>query len=90
MRLELEETGEFECGRFLGFSLEVENLDRFYEASIGKGIVFTGTPEKQCWGGYMTHEIDSSQNTFSIVQIRRRHVEFYSRSKVCIELIVRE
>lgn len=68
--LELEEIGEFECGRFLGFSLETENIDKYYKESKRKGIVFTGPPELQSWGGLMTHLIDCSENTFSIVQVK--------------------
>ncbi len=67
--LEVEVKGEFECGKFLGFSLEVEDIQTFYEASQKQGIEFTGPPEKQFWGGLMTHIVDSSKNIFSIVQV---------------------
>ncbi len=68
--LELEEKGEFECGRYLGFSLEVDDINEFYLVSKGKGVTFTGTPEKQAWGGLMTHVVDCNQNSFSIVQTK--------------------
>ncbi len=67
--LEIEEKGEFECGTFLGFSLEVDNIDIFYATAQKQGVHFTGPPEKQSWGGLMAHIIDSSKNTFSVVQI---------------------
>ena len=67
--IELQEQGEFECGNFLGFSLEVDDIDWFYNKSLGKGIKFTGPPEKHIWGGIMTHIEDCSGNTFSIVQV---------------------
>ena len=43
--LEIEENGEFECGSFLGFSLEVEDIDEYYEASKQKGMNFTAPPK---------------------------------------------
>ena len=68
--IEPQEKGEFECGHFLGFSLEVDNIQSFYETHLLKGITFTGPPEKQFWGGIMTHIKDCNDNTFSIVQIK--------------------
>lgn len=66
--LEAQEQGEFECGRFLGFSLGLSDIQHFYEEGIKKGISFTGPPEQQTWGGVMTHLEDCNGNTFSIVQ----------------------
>ena len=66
--LELEEENEFESGRFLGFSLEVKDIELFYNESLELGLKFTHPPEKQNWGGTMTHVIDCSGNTFSMVQ----------------------
>ena len=34
-----------------------------------KGVEFVGPPEKQAWGGIMTHVRDVSDNTLSIVQM---------------------
>ena len=59
-------------GRFLGFSLEVKDMDHFYQKSIELGIIFTGPPEEQVWGGIMTHVIDCSGNTFSVVQVENK------------------
>ena len=59
-------------GRFLGFSLEVKDMDNFYQKSIELGIIFTGPPEEQVWGGIMTHVIDCSGNTFSVVQVENK------------------
>ena len=67
--IEPEEKGEFESGRYLGFSIEVENLNQFYTRLNGSGVKFTCAPEQQSWGGLMTHIIDPSNNTFSIVQV---------------------
>ena len=68
MMIELEEKGEFESGRFLGFSLLVKDIYSAYNTFLEKGIEFTGPPEKQPWGGVMTHIIDDSGNSFSLVQ----------------------
>ena len=59
-------------GRFLGFSLEVKDMDNLYQKSIELGIIFTGPPEEQVWGGIMTHVIDCSGNTFSVVQVENK------------------
>ena len=59
-------------GRFLGFSLEVKDMDHFYQKSIELGIIFTAPPEEQVWGGIMTHVIDCSGNTFSVVQVENK------------------
>ncbi|AXN30722.1 hypothetical protein CKF94_06270 [Vibrio coralliilyticus] len=67
--LEGEESGEFEAGRFLGFSLEVKNIRSFYETLTARDVEFTGPPEKQLWGGLMTHIVDCNKNSFSIVQV---------------------
>lgn len=68
LMIEPQETGEFECGRFLGFSLETKNIAKSYETLRSNGVRFTGPPEKQTWGGTMTHIIDCSGNSFSLVE----------------------
>lgn len=65
--LESHEEGDFEAGRYLGFSLVAEDIDAFYEAARARGVSFTGPPQKQSWGGVMTHVTDCSGNVFSIV-----------------------
>lgn len=66
--IEAEEQGEFETGRFLGFSLVVADISAAYQAWLAKGVTFTGPPETQEWGGIMTHIVDCSGNSFSLVQ----------------------
>ena len=66
--LETQEPGEFACGRYLGFSLEVEDLTGFYHECSKRGVLFTNAPKKQDWGGVMTHLKDCDGNTFSVVQ----------------------
>ena len=66
--LEPQERGEFECGRYLGFSIEVEDIFLFYAECQKRGVSFTAAPQIQHWGGTMTHIKDCSGNTFSVVQ----------------------
>ena len=66
--LEPEEPGEFECGRYLGFSVSVADIAQYYQDALTRGVEFTGPPVAQEWGGVMTHIRDCSGNTFSIVQ----------------------
>ena len=66
--LEPIEVGEFEAGRYLGFSLEVPDIHEIYDKLSGMAN-FTGPPESQPWGGMMTHVSDSSGNILSIVEI---------------------
>ena len=68
--LEPEEVDEFECGRYLGFSVSIENLDQFHLDACDRGVEFTGPPERQDWGGTMTHICDCSGNTFTVVEQR--------------------
>ena len=44
-------------GRFLGFSLEVKDMDHFYQKSIELGIIFTGPPEEQVWYGLFSFRL---------------------------------
>lgn len=66
--LEPQERVEFECGRYLGFSVEVEDIFLFHGECQRRGVSFTTAPEAQDWGGFMTHIKDCSGNTFSVVQ----------------------
>jgi len=66
--LEPTEAGEFEVGRYLGFSLEVDDIQAFY-LRLKDEVAFSGQPESQPWGGTMTHVTDVNGNTLSIVQV---------------------
>lgn len=67
--LEYVEPGDFESGRYLGFSLEVDDIESFYNRHT-QNVNFTGPPKEQVWGGVMTHVVDCDGNTFSIVEMR--------------------
>ena len=66
--LEPEEAGEFEAGRYLGFSLAVDDLMDCYHKLQAQDVAFIGTPETQEWGGIMAHVQDCNGNSFSLVQ----------------------
>ncbi|MES9929586.1 MAG: VOC family protein, partial [Candidatus Thiodiazotropha sp. 6PDIVS] len=42
-------------GRFIGVSLQVDDVELTYEDLVGKGVEFTSIPEKQIWGGVLVH-----------------------------------
>jgi catechol 2,3-dioxygenase-like lactoylglutathione lyase family enzyme len=67
--LEPEESAGFQCGRYLGFSLEVPAIAAFHANMQAQGVKFLGPPERQFWGGIMAHVEDPDGNSFSIVQV---------------------
>jgi predicted enzyme related to lactoylglutathione lyase len=66
-RTKLEDAGDLEAGRYLGFSIEVSDIARLYR-DLEDRIAFVGPPEKQPWGGTMAHVEDTSGNSLSIVE----------------------
>ena len=38
-------------GRFTGLSFDVKNIDLLCQDLVGRGVQFTGMPERQPWGG---------------------------------------
>ena len=66
--IEPEEATEFEVGRYLGFSLEVPDVDEFYR-SLKDSIQFSAPAEVQLWGGTMTSVTDLDGNALSVVQV---------------------
>jgi len=40
-------------GRFVGVSLEVENIRDIYQELLSKGVEFTSEPTDQAWGGML-------------------------------------
>ena len=54
-------------GRFVGLSIEVEDLAATYAALTAKGVVFTGPPEKQSWGGTLAHFKDPDGNVLTLL-----------------------
>ncbi len=67
--IEQQDPDEFESGRYLGFSLAVDDIDNYYRQGVDDGLPFLHPPERQAWGGTMTHLRDDDGNVFSIVQM---------------------
>jgi predicted enzyme related to lactoylglutathione lyase len=54
-------------GRFVGISLQVENMDDTFADLTAKGVEFTAPPEKQPWGGTIAHFKDPAGNTLTLL-----------------------
>jgi len=66
--IEPQAAGEFEAGRFLGISFQIDDLrSRCRELSV-LGVRFVGAPERQPWGGVLAHFEDNSGNVLTLVQ----------------------
>ena len=65
------ETGEDPklVGRFTGLSLEVSDIVSAQAALAAAGVPFTGPPERQPWGGRLTHLRDPDGNILSLVEL---------------------
>lgn len=64
---ESDDAEEKFVGRFLGVSLQVENIQSKYEELKAQGVEFTSPPEKQPWGGTLAHFKDTSGNTLTLL-----------------------
>lgn len=53
-------------GRFVGISLQVEDVSQSYRELVEQGVQFTGEPEKQVWGGTLAHFSDPEGNVISL------------------------
>lgn len=60
------ERGEL-VGRFVGVSLQVEDIQATHAALSDKGVAFDGPPEKQFWGGWLAHFKDPAGNTLTLL-----------------------
>ncbi len=63
-----QEQGSRLVGRFVGVTLMVENISETYEQLSGKGVEFTGKPEKQPWGGILVHLRDPDGNVLTLME----------------------
>ena len=54
-------------GRFVGISIEVDNIDSVYHDLCDKGVKFTGPPAKQPWGGVLAHMLDPDNNVVTLL-----------------------
>jgi predicted enzyme related to lactoylglutathione lyase len=55
-------------GRFTGLSFTVPNVHEAHAQLLALGVVFSGSPEKQGWGGVLATFRDASGNELQIVQ----------------------
>jgi lactoylglutathione lyase len=62
------EQGSKVVGRFVGVTLMVDDIDETYERLVGRGVRFTGRPEKQPWGGTLAHLQDLDGNVLTLMQ----------------------
>ncbi|MCG8443533.1 MAG: VOC family protein [Caulobacterales bacterium] len=54
-------------GRFVGISLQVDDIDSVYKTLSDKGVPFDAPPEKQFWGGTLAHFKDPAGNTLTLL-----------------------
>lgn len=54
-------------GRFTGLSFLVPSVHVAHQDLVGKGVVFTGAPERQFWGGTLATFRDPDGNEFQLV-----------------------
>ncbi|EAQ67622.1 hypothetical protein MED121_16884 [Marinomonas sp. MED121] len=54
-------------GRFLGISLQVENVNDAYAELVSKGVIFQGSPEEQEWGASLAHFKDPDGNVLTLL-----------------------
>jgi predicted enzyme related to lactoylglutathione lyase len=55
-------------GRFTGLSFLVPSVHVAHQDLVSRGVVFTGPPELQFWGGTLATFCDPEGNQFQIVQ----------------------
>lgn len=54
-------------GRFVGCSIEVDDLMSVYAALRERGVEFVEPPEKQPWGGTLAHFRDPDGNVLTLL-----------------------
>lgn len=54
-------------GRFLGVSLQVDDIQSKYQELKTLGVEFASPPEKQPWGGTLAHFEDPCGNTLTLL-----------------------
>jgi predicted enzyme related to lactoylglutathione lyase len=61
--------GEALVGRFTGLSFPVADIQSKHRELAGAGVKFSGTPERQYWGGWLATFKDPSGNGLQLVQL---------------------
>ncbi len=60
-------------GRFVGISLEVDDIEATCAELSQKGVPFVGAPEKQPWGGTLAHFKDPDGNVVTLLGRQTDH-----------------
>lgn len=56
-----------DIGRFVGVSLQVDDIDAQHRTLADAGVRFLGPPERQDWGGALAHFCDPSGNILTLL-----------------------
>ena len=62
-----ENSEESLAGRFVGISIQVEDITAIYQELTGKGVEFVAPPERQPWGGTLAHFKDPDGNVLTLL-----------------------
>lgn len=54
-------------GRFVGVSLQVDDLAAAHQSLTAKGVRFVSPPQKQAWGGSLAHFEDPAGNVLTLL-----------------------
>ena len=54
-------------GRFVGTSIQVEDIEATYKTLNDNGVRLTGPPELQPWGGVLAHFVDPDENIVTLM-----------------------
>ncbi|GAB5470374.1 MAG: hypothetical protein Kilf2KO_34040 [Rhodospirillales bacterium] len=54
-------------GRFVGLSLQVDDIEESYRQLKERGVAFEGPPEKQPWGGTLADFKDPAGNLLTLL-----------------------
>ena len=54
-------------GRFVGTSIEVDDIESTFQRLSAAGVEFTGPPERQPWGGTLAHFKDPDGNVLTLL-----------------------
>jgi predicted enzyme related to lactoylglutathione lyase len=57
-------------GRFVGVSLQVEDIEASDKVLVERGVEFVAPPEKQPWGGVLAHFRDPDGNVITLLESR--------------------
>ena len=69
--IERSEAGDHEgeelVGRFVGVSLQVDDIQKTYDELTAAGVPFEAPPETQPWGGALAHFRDPEGNVLTLL-----------------------